>query len=299
MELAPFAGVQFPGYVDSTSNGRPVSIGIGLDYGATMDIAFRPGWRFELLYSRQATELSSRGDGARYGLKVERYLVGIQEEKGDPRTRFFGVFLAGVTRFAPGLGGYDSDVHFTLGLSLGVKRSLSERFGLRAEARGFFVNVNSGGGVICSGSCLFVFRGSGLWQGDLSAGVTILRVLIGFASGTLELDAERGGRAGAHLDLSNFGAEPGPDNFDLMASGRNTQACEVASRAPELAVDPDRRVVGQHVQPQLRLRSLHTRVAAIGVLLVRLAPVTRVGRGAHVAVIVGSGVTPDVGGSAP
>jgi hypothetical protein len=98
--------------------------------------------------------------------------VGIQEEKGDERLRFFGVFLAGLTRFAPGLDGYDSDVGFTLGLSLGLKRALSERVGLRAEARGFFVNVNSSGGLFCSGSCLFVFHASGLWQGDLAAGLT-------------------------------------------------------------------------------------------------------------------------------
>ena len=64
-------------------------------------------------------------------------------------------------------------MRFTLGLSLGLKRALSNRFGFRAEARGFFVSVDSGGGVICRGSCLFVFRGSGLWQGDLTAGVTM------------------------------------------------------------------------------------------------------------------------------
>ena len=172
MELAPFAGVQFPGYVSSAANGRPVSLGIGLDYGGTLDIGVAPGWRVELMYSRQPTELSSQG-GPRFRLNLERYLVGIEEEKGDPRLRFFGVFLAGLTRFAPGLNGYDSDVRFTLGLSLGLKRALSERFGFRAEARGFFLSVNSGGGVICSGSCLFVFSASGLWQGDLSAGFTI------------------------------------------------------------------------------------------------------------------------------
>lgn len=173
VELTPFAGVQFPGYVDSTAGGRPFSIGIGLDYGATLDIAVAEGWRAELLYSRQATELSTRAGGPRFGLKLERYLVGIEEEKGDARMRFFGVFLAGLTRFAPGLDGYESEVRLTLGLSLGLKRALSERFGFRAEARGFFVNVDSGAGIICNGSCLFVFRGSGLWQGDLSAGVTM------------------------------------------------------------------------------------------------------------------------------
>jgi hypothetical protein len=172
VELAPFAGVQFPGAVAAASNGRTATFGIGLDYGAALDVAVAEGWRVELLYSRQGSDLSTRG-GARFAVDLERYMVGIQEEKGDPKTRFFGVFLVGATRFAPGLYGYGSDVRATLGLSLGIKQALSDRFGLRAEGRGFFVNVASGGGVLCNGSCLFVFRGSGLWQGDLSAGVTL------------------------------------------------------------------------------------------------------------------------------
>ena len=173
VELAPFAGVQFPGSVTSVAGRRPVSLGIGLDYGATLDIELVPGWRAELMYSRQTTELPGQLEVPDLGLKMERYLVGIQEEKGEPPLRFFGVFLLGLTRFAPGLRGFDSEVRFTLGLSLGLKRALTERFGLRLEARGFFVNVNSGAGVVCSGGCLFVFRGSGLWQGDLSGGLTL------------------------------------------------------------------------------------------------------------------------------
>ena len=173
VELAPFAGIQFPGYVSANGSGRVYSFGIGLDYGGTVDIAVAERWRVELMYSRQSTELSRRGDAARFDVGVERYMIGIVEEKGDPKTRYFGVFLAGLTRFAPGFDGYDSDVRGTLGLSLGIKRALSDNFGLRVEGRGFFVSVNSGGGLICSGSCLFVFRGSGLWQGDVSGGVTI------------------------------------------------------------------------------------------------------------------------------
>jgi hypothetical protein len=173
VELAPFAGVQFPGAVATANSGRTATFGIGVDYGAALDVAVADGWRVELLYSRQGTDLSTRGGGGRFALDLERYFIGIEEEKGGPQTRFFGVFLAGLTRFAPGLEGYDSDVRATLGLSLGIKHALSDRFGLRAEGRAFFVNVDSGGGVLCNGSCLFVFRGSGLWQGDLSAGVTL------------------------------------------------------------------------------------------------------------------------------
>jgi len=174
VELAPFAGIQFPGSVNATETGRSSSIGIGLDYGATLDIGVAEGWRAELLYSRQATEVDSPDVGPHIGLVMERYLAGIEEEKviGD-RTRFFGVFLAGVTRFVPGLADYDSDVRFTASLGFGIKHALSTRFGLRADARGFFVVAESGAGVVCRGGCLFVYSGSGLWQGDLSAGVTM------------------------------------------------------------------------------------------------------------------------------
>ena len=173
VEVSPFAGYQFGGSVNSTVNGRRVELGGGFAWGATVDIAVAPGWRIELLYSRQETALESRGDVERVQLGVERYLAGIQEEQGDGRTRFIGTALIGATRFAPGLAGYDSDVRFTASVSLGIKHFVTPRLGLRAEARGFFVDVNSGGGVICAGGCLFVFNGDGLWQGDVTGGITI------------------------------------------------------------------------------------------------------------------------------
>jgi hypothetical protein len=171
VELAPFVGVQFGGSFESSDSGRASSLETGLVYGGTANIAVHPNWRVELMYSRQETELSSRGEG--FGLKVERYMAGIEEEKGD-RVRFFGVFLLGLTRFAPGLDGYDSDELFTLGLSLGVKTSLSRRLGLRGEARGFFAIVESGSGAVCrNGACLLRFSASGFWQGDVSAAVVL------------------------------------------------------------------------------------------------------------------------------
>ena len=59
-------------------------------------------------------------------------MVGIEEEKGEEgaKTRFFGVFLLGATRFLP--TGYDSSSGFTLGLSLGVKLYLSKNVGFRS-----------------------------------------------------------------------------------------------------------------------------------------------------------------------
>ena len=174
VEVAPFVGAQFGGWFDSAATGRTTTLGSGLVYGATVDVPVAQGWLVELMYSRQETELSGGRTASAFDLSVERYMAGIQEEKVLDWGRFFGVFLVGLTRFAPGLGGFDVDERFTLGLSLGLKASLSKRLGLRGEARGFFVAVESGGGILCSnGSCLFRYSASGLWQGDVTAAVVI------------------------------------------------------------------------------------------------------------------------------
>ena len=174
VELAPFAGFQYGGSVDSTADGVRFRLDEGFVYGGTLDIPVAEGWRVELMFSHQQGALESRFDVDRVELDVQRYLAGVQEEYDYGKTRFFGVALIGATRFAPGLDGYDSDVRFTAAVGLGVKHFLTPRFGLRAEARGFFVDVDSGGGVICRGGCLFVFNGSGLWQGDVTAGVSFV-----------------------------------------------------------------------------------------------------------------------------
>src|SRR4029079_18155270 len=125
------------------------------------------------MYSRQSTEINTEGVGPGVDLTMERYLGGIQEEKEiGERSRFFGVFLAGATHFAP--RDASSQTLFTASLGLGLKHSVSKHFGVRTEARGFSVATESGGGGVWrNGDCLFVYSASGLWQGDLSAGFTM------------------------------------------------------------------------------------------------------------------------------
>jgi hypothetical protein len=171
VELAPFAGLQFGGSFDSNAFGRS-SIGSGLAYGATVDVAVARSWRVEALYSRQATEVAGSRGGSRFEMSVERYMAGIEEEKASGKTRFFGTFLMGLTRFSPGLSGFDADERFTLSVSLGIKRLVSERFGFRVESRAFLVIVEAGAGAFCSGgTCLFRYSASGLWQGDVTGAV--------------------------------------------------------------------------------------------------------------------------------
>jgi hypothetical protein len=171
VQLAPFAGFQFGGSF-ITPGGAVFELEDSLDYGGGLDVGISPNWRVGLLYSRQDTEL--RGPGPSFDLSVERLMASLVEERGEGTdARFFGEALFGVTRFVAG-GGYDTDSRFTLGLGLGLKRFFSERFGVRGQVRGFYTFTEADGGVLCvNGECLFLFSGSGLWQGELSGGLVI------------------------------------------------------------------------------------------------------------------------------
>lgn len=167
--FAPFVGFQYGGAFDSVASGR-ATIGVGLQYGATLDIPIGgERWGAEVLFARQESELASN---PRRDVAIERYLAGGREEKAEGRFRFRGVFLLGVTRFA--LEGLGSDVRFTAAVGLGARTWLTSRFGLRADVRGYYAIVSLSGATACVDySCLFVFGGSGVWQGDVTAGLQL------------------------------------------------------------------------------------------------------------------------------
>jgi hypothetical protein len=174
IELQPFVGLQFGGGYASPA-GVPFSFDESADFGATLDVEVAPTWKLEMLYSRQQTRLEGPAAEPTFPQTVERYMVGISEEpETDGPFSFFGVALLGATRLVPGLSGIDSELRFAVGLGLGTKVPAGSRFGLRLEARGFYTVVDSGGAVFCTnGTCLFRFSGSGIWQGDVTAGLVI------------------------------------------------------------------------------------------------------------------------------
>ena len=129
-------------------------------------------WRFAVLYSRQETTVESRSARPLFDLKVERYMVGIQEEKGEGPVRWIGTAFIGATRLVPRSQSLGSDLRFAAGLELGVKYFVSKRLGLRAQARGFYTFVEADTDALCvNGTCVFAFSGSGMAQGEVSGGV--------------------------------------------------------------------------------------------------------------------------------
>jgi len=172
LQLNVLAGWGFGGSVRDVALGDDRSLQAAAVYGGALDIRAGAGWNAELYYSRQQTQLAG-GAVAPFDVTLERYLLGIQEEKGDEKVRWFGTFWLGGTRFIPG-GGFDAATKFTGGLGLGLKAFFTRNVGLRLEARGFYTVVKGEGGLACvNGQCLFAFSGNGLLQGDVGGGLIL------------------------------------------------------------------------------------------------------------------------------
>jgi hypothetical protein len=170
VQLTGFGGWDFGGSVRDTAFEQDRSFEAALAYGGALNFRISDSWRFELLYSRQETQLEG-GVEEPFDVTIERYMGGFQEEKGEGSARWFGSVWLGATRFVPE-GPYDAVTKFGVGVGLGVKTYFGKNVGLRLETRGYWTLVSGEGGVACvNGACLFAFSGSGMWQGDVSGGL--------------------------------------------------------------------------------------------------------------------------------
>ena len=175
VQIAGFAGYQFGGSIWSNVLERKFSFKSGLNYGGTLDFRIGETWRFEIYYSQHRTELEGEGLGELgFDVTIERLMVGLQEETGEGNVKYFGTILVGATRYSPGSSDLSSDTRFSAGLGLGLKSFFSKNVGLRLEGDVFYTSVEGGGGLFCgAGACAFSYSGSGIWQGDLTAGLII------------------------------------------------------------------------------------------------------------------------------
>ncbi len=175
VQITPFVGYQFGGSIQSEVLEQKYSFNSAMNYGGSIDFAIGQTWRLELYYGRQPTRLSAGiAEVADFDVTIERYMVGLMEEKGEGNVKFFGALLFGATRFVPAGSGFSSVTRPGAGLGLGVKSFFSKNVGLRLEAHGFWTSVDPSGGVFCAnGVCLFRFSGSGFWQGDVEAGLIL------------------------------------------------------------------------------------------------------------------------------
>ena len=179
-EIAPFVGYQF-GTTIHVRNGD-LKIGSDVNYGVTADMYVRRNSAVELAWFHQPTTLRFVpvvGVSESIGLAVNYFQIGGLTEFPQGPARPFLSFSLGATYYKPeskplnGLNLSD-EWRFSMILGGGVKYMASPRVGLRLQGHLMGTFLDSGGGLFCGfGGCSLGFFGSGILQGDVSAGLAI------------------------------------------------------------------------------------------------------------------------------
>jgi len=175
IEITPFGGFRFGGSFQDANTGDTIAIDESGSYGLMLDFDLEPAKQIEVYLSRQSTRLSAGGTvtgNPKFDLTVDYYHIGgLLMLEGD-RVRPFISGTFGLTRMGPQGADRTAEYYFSLALGGGAKIPLTERLGLRFDARGIFTAANTNSTVFCAnGGCAIQIQGGGVLQGELTAGL--------------------------------------------------------------------------------------------------------------------------------
>ena len=179
VEITPFAGRQFGGALNIRSG--ELNIPSAWNYGLILDFATGPGAYIEVLYARQETSLKQRDEATGtvttlFDIAVEHFQLGVLYEPEVFRTtRPFASLTGGVTHYDAQEPGRSGEWRFSGGFAGGVKKSLTQHVGVRADARILFTFLSSVDDIFCTTSvgCLTGVEGAIVAQGLLTGGVIL------------------------------------------------------------------------------------------------------------------------------
>ena len=177
-ELTPFAGWRFGGGFSDLETGAGIDLDDGLSYGLILGIPWNAQHRsrLELIWSWQDTTVGGTGtEDPGFDLDVHYlHLSGmVPFATRNPKLDTLLSLGAGATLMLPDIDGAGSEVRFSASAAVGLLYHVSDRVGIRLEARGWFTFTDASGGIFCSGGCAIAFSGSGFAQGELSAGLQL------------------------------------------------------------------------------------------------------------------------------
>lgn len=146
IEITPFAGFRWGGYVDLASGPQTYEsyrFKDSVNYGGTLDVTLMPGFlpnlEGEFMWNRQSTELSSFTNGEYQDVgstKLDQYQFGLLYQF-KPREARFHPFIVGGLGFenfhTNGVMPFSNRFAFNIGG--GVKYFITSHIGLRAEVR--------------------------------------------------------------------------------------------------------------------------------------------------------------------
>jgi opacity protein-like surface antigen len=177
-EVTPFIGYRMDGDFDISGAPGGGDLDDQGSFGFAVNLLIDETASYELFYSRQEASFADTSALAPFDLDVEYLHIGgtllLSDELPIAPYMVGGL---GLTRFSPQTGTGSDDSRFSVSLGAGVKLPVTQRFGVRLEARGFLTFVNSDSAFFCvsdsqGGACAVQAKTDSFFQYELLAGAT-------------------------------------------------------------------------------------------------------------------------------
>ena len=179
-EITPFAGYRVGGTFDDTDSEGSLELQESGAWGLIVNGDVEANTEWEILYSRQSTDIEASGLATPQGLfdiDVDLLHFGGTYLFDGERVRPFVALTIGATRFDPRLPGLKTRTYASMSLGVGWKWRVSDRVGLRIEGRGFGSLLDSNSRLFCvsdgGATCLIVVEGRVLTQWEARAGLSV------------------------------------------------------------------------------------------------------------------------------
>lgn len=174
-EITPFYGYMGGGrFEDSTAN-TDRDLDEDNSYGIIINAAADHWRHYELMYVRQGTTLEGT---VPMDIDVEYLQIGgtVMYEDAETVIPYFGMTL-GASRLSPSGAGLDDETSFAFSVGAGFKAPITDRFGVRFDARAFLTTLSTSGSIFCAsdngvGTCAIRAKSSSFVQYQAALGVT-------------------------------------------------------------------------------------------------------------------------------
>lgn len=173
-----YGGDRFAGGVTDSTTNSTIHLANGSSIALAVDIGLDSNTQLELFYGRQNTALTSGAFSSQannIGLTLYNYQIGGTNFIDGVGRGLYVMGGIGGTTAKPDRGGLNSETFFSGNLGIGWMVPLGPQVGLRFEGRGYGILLNNHSALFCGGSsgCTVSIRGSGLFQGEVLAGISV------------------------------------------------------------------------------------------------------------------------------
>jgi opacity protein-like surface antigen len=146
-EITPFYGYMSGGEFEDPATNTDRDLDENNDFGVIFNSAVEQWRHYELIYASQSTEI---GGTIPIDLDVQYLQIGgtVSNPDAEHVIPYFGLTV-GAARFSPDQSGFDDETKLAFSIGAGFKVPITERIGVRFDARAFVSLLETDGNIFC------------------------------------------------------------------------------------------------------------------------------------------------------